>query len=109
MALRIAASSIRYRKEFHSAHKGTDESVENWYDRVKALAEQCEYGLDSEAFILNQFICGLDVLILEHLYATEKGDLSLTDVFDLSKQFEHNKEPVDVVSNFLIFFFLESI
>lgn len=97
MALRITASSIHHRKDFQSTVKDNDETLEHWYDRVKSLAEPCEYGQHSEAFILNQFICGLDVLILNYLYA-EQIDLSLDVVFDLTKQFERSREPVDVVS-----------
>lgn len=100
MALRIPSSSIRYRKEFNSANKNVDETLENWYDRLKQLAERCEYGSCSEAFILHQFVCGLDVLILELLDAQQK-DLSLIDILDLTKNIDRSHEPVDVVSLFL--------
>ncbi|KAG4077404.1 hypothetical protein HA402_009805 [Bradysia odoriphaga] len=95
MVLRISAASIRYRKEFNSANKHGDETLENWYDRLKVLAESCDYGTYLEAFILNQFICGLDALILEYLNAEQK-DLSLDDVFELTKSFVHSNELVDV-------------
>lgn len=97
MAQRIPTSSIRHRKEFNLASKDVDETMENWYNRLKQLAEQCEYGSHSEAFILHQFICGLDVLLLEHLRVEER-DLSLSDVFDLTKKFEYSNVEVDVVS-----------
>lgn len=98
MVLRISTASIRYRKEFNSANKLADETLENWYDRLKDLAESCDYGTHLEAFILNQFICGLDALILDYLHA-EQTDLSLNDVFDLTKSFEPSNELVDVVSS----------
>ncbi|KAG4075650.1 hypothetical protein HA402_003475 [Bradysia odoriphaga] len=88
MVLRISTYSIPYRKEFNSASKQADETLKNWYDRLKNLAQPCDYGLYSEAFILNQFICGLDTLILKYLNAEQK-DLSVNDVFDLTKSFEH--------------------
>lgn len=97
MVLRISTTSIRYRKQFHSANKQADETLENWYDRLKVLAESCDYGTHLEAFILNQFICGLDALILDYLHAEQK-ELSLTDVIDLTKSFEHSGELEDVVS-----------
>ncbi|KAG4067741.1 hypothetical protein HA402_005513 [Bradysia odoriphaga] len=91
MVLRISVASIPYRKQFISANKHADETLKNWYDRLKDLAVSCDYGMHSEAFILNQFICGLDALILEYL-RTEQTDLSVNDVFDLTKSIE----PVDV-------------
>lgn len=97
MTLRIPAASIRHRKEFNLANKNGEETMENWYKRLEELAEPCEYGSYAEAFILQQFICGLDVLLLEHLHAEPK-DLSLIDVFDLAKNYERNNEEVDVVS-----------
>lgn len=97
MSLSIPAASIRHRKEFNSACKNADETVENWYQRLKELAEPCEYGTYLEAFVLHQFICGLDVWILDHFNA-EKKDLSLIDVFELMKNYERNNEPDDVVS-----------
>lgn len=97
MVLRISTTSIRCRKEFISAIRQSDETLENWYDRLKVLAESCDYGTYLEAFVLNQFICGLDALILDYLIAEQK-ELSLNDVFDLTKGLEHNDEPEDVVS-----------
>ncbi|XP_037025994.1 zinc finger protein 883-like isoform X2 [Bradysia coprophila] len=94
MVLRFSTYSIPYRKEFNSANKQADETLKNWYDRLKILAQPCDYGLHSEAFILNQFICGLDTLILEYLNAEQKV-LSVNDVFDLTKSFEHSNELVD--------------
>lgn len=97
MAERIRASSIRPRKDFNSAVKDADETMENWYNRLKQLADQCEFGYHSEVFILHQFICGLDVAIVEHLRA-EENDLSLSDIFELTRNFEHSNVEVDVVS-----------
>lgn len=97
MVLRISTASILYRKEFNSSNKHADETLKNWYDRVKVLAELCDYGSHLEAFILNQFVCGLDTFILEH-FRSEQKDLSVNDVFDLTKSFEHNSDLVVVVS-----------
>ncbi|KAG4077362.1 hypothetical protein HA402_009763 [Bradysia odoriphaga] len=87
MVLRISTASIPHRKEFISANKDADETLKNWYDRLKVLAVSCDYGMHSEAFILNQFICGLDALVLEY-FRTEEKDLSVNDVFDLTKSVE---------------------
>lgn len=97
VSLRVPASSIRHRKEFHLANKDVDESMENWYNRLRGLAEACEYGSHFDAFLLHQFIIGLDPVILESLYAEER-DLSLIDVIELTRNYERNKEQVDVVS-----------
>lgn len=99
MTLRIPAASIRHRKEFILANKNGDETMSNWYKRLQELAEPCEYGSYSEALILQQFICGLDVFLFEHLVA-EQRDLSLIDVFNLIEIYErsHEHEEVDVVS-----------
>lgn len=99
MALRIPVSSIRHRKEFNVANKNADETLDNWYNRLKELAEPCQYGSNSEAFVLHQFICGLDVLLLEQLLdGGQQKELSLIDIFDLIKNIERINEPVDVVS-----------
>lgn len=97
MVLQISTASILYRKDFIAANKHADETLENWYIRLKTLAEPCEYGTHLEAFILNQFICGLDELIVEYFH-TEQQYLSVNDVFELTKSFTHSNEPVDVVS-----------
>lgn len=97
MALRIPASSIRHRIKFNLANKNVEETMENWYKRLKELAEPCKYGTYSEAFILQQFICGLDGLLVERLHAEQK-DLALVDVFDLTKSYERSNDVVDVVS-----------
>lgn len=97
MVLQIPASSIRYRKEFHSAYKDVNETMEHWYSRLERLSEACEYGEYGEAFLLNQFICGLDGMIFERLCA-EEGDLSLTNIIDFTHTYELGKEQLDVVS-----------
>lgn len=97
ISLRIPASSIRYRKEFNLAHKDINETMDDWYNRLRELAAACEYDSHIDAFLLHQFICGLDESILEHLSA-EESDLSFTSIIDSIKTYERSKEPVVVVS-----------
>lgn len=53
------------RKKFHVATK--NESVAEWYARVKSLALNCKFGTHLEAFVLNQFVMGLPSQIFERL------------------------------------------
>lgn len=98
MVLRISSSSIPFRREFSLARKNVDETLEDWYDRLKHLAQECDYGSDSETFILNQFVVGLDVVILDYLNAQTGRELSVFDVFELVKCYERSNEAEDVVS-----------
>lgn len=97
ITIRIPASSIRHRKDFNLANKDINESLEDWYYRLRGLAEACEYDSHLDAFLLHQFICGLEDSILEHLNL-ENRDLSFIDIIDLIRSYEGSKEPVVVVS-----------
>lgn len=55
------------RKKFHLCSKAENESVAEWYARVKTLALNCKFGVSLDAFVLNQFVMGLPNFIFERL------------------------------------------
>ncbi|XP_053960618.1 uncharacterized protein LOC128864883 [Anastrepha ludens] len=55
------------RKIFHISTKQESESVAEWYARVKMLALNCKFGVNLDAFVLNQFVMGLPNFIFERL------------------------------------------
>lgn len=58
---------FKERKAFHmSAMKG-EESVSDWFARVKQLSLNCHFGEQLEHFVLNQFVMGLTDRLFERM------------------------------------------
>lgn len=55
------------RKKFHAASKRDDETVVNWYARVKRLAIHCKFGANLEPFCVDKFVCGMSGKLFERL------------------------------------------
>lgn len=58
---------FRERKIFHTTTKREDESVSEWYGRVKQLALNCKFGQNLDAFILDKFVTQLPGRIFHRL------------------------------------------
>lgn len=58
---------FRERKNFHMATKREEESISEWYARVKQLSLNCKFGQQLEQFVLNQFIMGLPERMFEKI------------------------------------------
>uniref|UniRef100_A0A1I8NUH0 CCHC-type domain-containing protein n=1 Tax=Stomoxys calcitrans TaxID=35570 RepID=A0A1I8NUH0_STOCA len=58
---------FRERKSFHSAAKKDEETISQWYARVKKLALQCKFGSHLDAMVLDQFVIGLPTKLFEKL------------------------------------------
>lgn len=58
---------FRERKIFHSAKKEDDETINQWFARIKKLALLCKFGDHLDAMILDQFIIGLPSKMFERL------------------------------------------
>lgn len=98
VALTLSPSSIPYRRAFHSANKLSNETVDDWYHRLKDLAKPCNYGCYLEVLLLDKLIVGLDDTLLERLCTNER-DLSVKNVIEISRYFEAtNEEHIDIVS-----------
>ncbi|XP_030382764.1 uncharacterized protein LOC115630372 [Scaptodrosophila lebanonensis] len=60
------------------AVKGENETIAEWYARLKQLACSCKFGVYLEAFVLNQFVMSLPNAIFERM-CEEDERLSLSD------------------------------
>ena len=49
----------RSREAFIEVSRTDDESIQDWYVRLKKVWEQCRFGANLEKFLLVKFICGL--------------------------------------------------
>jgi len=72
---------FKERKVFHESSSHNHESVLNWYARVKKLSINCKFGMNLDAFILNQFIMGLPTYIFETM-CEENENLTLTKTLE---------------------------
>lgn len=98
VAVTLSPSSIPYRQAFHSANKSTNETVDDWYNRLRDLAQPCNYGCYLEVLLLDKLIVGLDDTLLERLCTNER-DLSVKNVIEISRYFETTNEHIDIVSS----------
>lgn len=100
VAVTLPTSSVIFRKAFHSANKQTNESVDEWYDRLHDLAQPCNYGCYLEVLLLDKLIVGLDETILDRL-CTEQQNLSIRNVIEFTRSVEMDNEHIDIVSRLL--------
>ncbi|KAJ6641385.1 Zinc finger protein, partial [Pseudolycoriella hygida] len=90
VAVTLPTSSIQFRKAFHSANKQSNESVDDWYNRLENLARLCNYGRYLEVLLLDKLIVELDDTILDRLCTQQQQHLSLENVIEFSRKFEVN-------------------
>lgn len=57
----FARQSIRYkeRQKFYSASQTAGESIKEYYNKIKGLAVNCEFGSQLDEILKDKFICGL--------------------------------------------------
>lgn len=69
----ILTKLIPIRKEFNLANKEARETPEEWLNRVKELAESCEFGQSANLFVLDKFLIGLETETIDYLCSSAES------------------------------------
>lgn len=78
---------FRERKNFHSAVKSNDETIAEWFAKIKLLALNCNFGDSLDAFVLDKFVVGLPDRIFER-FCEETETLTLANALRKAMIFE---------------------
>lgn len=78
------------RRRFYDAKQLGDESVIDWYVRVKKLAVGCSFGLHITSILLDRFVCGLLLSEIFERVDMESPNKSLEEIVKVAV-FEDNK------------------
>ena len=97
---RIPVVNFRRRKLFHSARMDPNESVTDWYHRIKTLAKPCRFGNHLNALIFDKFVIGLNDSLFEELCVSDE-ELSFDEAVDLALKIEAKDSDVtaDVIDD----------
>lgn len=85
--MKIPKTLARFRRTFLRASKIPNESVTDWYQRIKRLAQPCRFGNDHNKFLLEVFISGLDDSLFDRLL-NENCDLTFDIAIDVITKYE---------------------
>lgn len=78
-------SMFQERFIFYSSKQKDDESVQEWYIRIKNLWHKCKFNLYNETVLLIRFITGLKSLpILERMSEEDLGQLTLEHALSIA-------------------------
>lgn len=95
---------FQQRKIFHSATRKSDESVADWFARLKLLCLDCKFGEHLDAFMLDKFVLGLPDKIFQKI-CEEDEKFKLHDAFKkaliLETKFSMNHVSSDTNVNFV--------
>lgn len=97
----ISTKFIPFRKEFHLANKEAKETHEEWLNRVKELAESCEFGQYFNLFVLEKFLIGLETETIDYLCSSAESltvDSSLQIIHALETAKTDIKEETTILS-----------
>lgn len=87
--MKIPSTLARFRRTFLRASKIPNESVTDWYQRIKCLAEPCRFGNDHNKFLLEVFISGLEDSLFDRLL-NENCDLTFDIAIDVITKYEQS-------------------
>lgn len=85
------------RRIFHTAIRSNDESVSDWYARLKKLAINCKFGAQLNLFVLDKFVIGLPEKIYSRLCEEDETITlakALTKAMILETKYA-NKQPIN--------------
>lgn len=88
-AIKIPSVAVCHRRLFFRATKQCTETVSDWYNRLKVLAEPCLFGKDLNTFLLEVFISGLEDVFFERLLE-EKCDVTFDIAYDVITKYERS-------------------
>lgn len=92
---------LQHRDAFYSIQKETTETIVDWFSRVRAAVEHCNFGDLAEFLIIDKFFCGLDddakrLLRKTNTWSTEQLYRTVTDPQFISEtKIEHRLAVVE--------------
>lgn len=94
----ILSKLIPFRQEFYAARKTSDETAEEWLDRLKTLSKTCGFGASSEPMILDKFITGLEPDIIDYLRLSADS-LNIKSSIEIIQAYETQKSDPQLLSH----------
>lgn len=91
-ATKIPSVAVCHRRLFFRATKECTETVSDWYNRLKVLAEPCLFGSDLNTFMLEVFVSGLEDVFFERILE-EKCDVTFDFAYDVIAKYERSLSP----------------
>lgn len=86
------SSVFRERCTFYNAKQKDDESVTEWFHRVKKLSLECKFGEQFANVVLDRFVSGLtSPAIMDRLCEEEVGQLTIEHALEIAQVKEANK------------------
>lgn len=75
---------FRERNHFYAAQQDENETIPNWFARVKNLSVECKFGEHSEDIIRDLFICGLRTKCILERLCEEDENVSLHQAVEIA-------------------------
>lgn len=99
-------AAFRCRKLFYTASKDINESIDEWFNRVKESVNSCDFGELSNVMLIDKFISGLSDNLTENFI--EKSTLTAEESLSIAKanEFKNHEamikvEPISCTEDFL--------
>lgn len=80
----VRTSVFRERAKFYSARQYPNESIPNWFARIKNLSVDCKFGDQFGAIMLDRFISGLRATAILDRLCEEDEDLTLQKAVEIA-------------------------
>lgn len=78
-------SILRERYNFYNARQKADESIANWFARIKKLSIDCKFGEQFDDILLDRFISGMKPsAVLDRLCEEEVDSLTLQGALEIA-------------------------
>lgn len=81
----VKTSVLRERVQFYNAKQSKDESIANWFAKIKKLSVDCKFGDRFDEILLDRFISGLKSgPILDRLCEEDEDKLTLQNAVEIA-------------------------
>lgn len=85
----LKTSVFRERYKFYNAKQKGNESIANWFARLKRLSVNCKFGDNFDGILLDRFISGLgQARVLNRLCDEDAETLTLQEAIDIASRRE---------------------
>lgn len=95
----VRTSVFRERAKFYLARQYANESISNWFARIKNLSVDCKFGEQFDVIMLDRFISGLRATSILDRLCEEAEDLTIQKAVEIATSKESsssgNQEPDD--------------
>lgn len=82
------SSMYKNRIEFYRSEQNENETIDEWWTRLKSLSIGCQFGLELGRIILDQFITGLKPSPILERMLHERVPITIEEALDLAKHIE---------------------